>query len=348
MKVTDEINLFVNQRGTGYEQVIVDGKSVSKEVDTNTYIELLALLYCRHDEWLKLTMQGMGIQPEDAEDVFQSNSVQFVQKYDCNREIRQSFSNYFIKKMKGRYSDFVKRNVKSRVVNIGNEPILSLDEMEDVQAIEHIIDKQKREAREDEQLGGFYGTMLDFSESLVLLFRNLKKSGKKHKFFQMFYTERFLAVCRLGDYTAAIRRFKHRTELEASLDKDMIYIMYKERPGCIEEYRDFRTNTVKELDLYYNYNQPEDEKIVTEYDKILSEYRPDSELYKQNIRFPVQNDIIFVAYLFIRDNSLYKQNSDGIIKYSRASISSWRGRFNNIIKAFFNEAGVGKLHWGIV
>ena len=164
----------------------------------------------------------------------------------------------------------------------------------------------------------------------------------------MFYTERFLAVCRLGDYTAAIRRFKHRTELEASLDKDMIYIMYKERPGCIEEYRDFRTNTVKELDLYYNYNQPEDEKIVTEYDKILSEYRPDSELYKQNIRFPVQNDIIFVAYLFIRDNSLYKQNSDGIIKYSRASISSWRGRFNNIIKAFFNEAGVGKLHWGIV
>ena len=44
MKVTDEINLFVNQRGTGYEQVIVDGKSVSKEVDTNTYIELLALL----------------------------------------------------------------------------------------------------------------------------------------------------------------------------------------------------------------------------------------------------------------------------------------------------------------
>lgn len=357
MTTKQEVDTFVEQRGTGYRRVEKDGRTMWENVDVNTSIELINLLCGQKNlnDWLRLTMKGTGIGIQDAQDVFISNVEKFCRTYDCERKEKPTFSNYFIWKMSHRYLDFLNRGNKDKIMGQDKgkdgksnmDAVISLEQLEEMRMLDKTMYGKSVSVGDAGNVYLFNEVLLELCKNVIEVLGNISKKSVKYKFFKTFYTNMFLALCTEYE-NIHIQDFQHFKDLIGNLDTFFIRVIYCDMPNNIEEYRAYPTKTVKELDAYYDKDNFEKE-IRKCYSKILERVRSDEKLYDKNIAFPIDKNNIFVAYFYIYDNSVERQEGEEIHKpYLESEVSKRKNDFKRMLKGCFRSAGIGRIDYVFV
>ena len=346
MQVKQEMDRFVKEHGTGWEIHNGDGTIRTTLMDNNIWLKIVELLYAQdgHEaEWISLIrkkLKGGGDDnwALDIREIFWD--YEFVKKvcsrYDKDRG--KGFSNYFLERVAWKYINEAKRRLRE----IPTDKLTGAERTDDRDSgngTGGAFFESRREIVESE----INEILIENLSIIVSLLNAIKSKKTKYKMFRMFYTNSYITAYRtIKEFD--MKEVRHSQDNEGNLDKELIKVVFREMPQNDEEYTDFETKTIRELEAYYDTcDDSRKAGLKKAYGGIFTDAMKNRASFHEPIPFPIDPQSVYVAYLFIRDNA----GGRGVkLPYSQAFVSKYKNQYEETIGRF-RETPSSAFTWEI-